>query len=109
MCEAMKSLQETVWLRLGAGAIPCRFKMLPTVWSDTTDPRLASAPTIRSYPQPRFSRAIRTVRASNSLEILGLPGAARFWEPSNLFAINLRYQARMVSGLAMLAISLSAL
>ena len=105
----MKFFQEMVWLRLGAGAIPCRFKMLPTVWSDTTYPTLASAPTIRSYPHALFSRAIRTMSASNSFEILGRPGYSRFLEPSNFWAINFRYQARIVSGLAMLAISLSAL
>jgi hypothetical protein len=38
----------------------------PTVWSETSWPRLASAPVIRSYPQPKFSRAICTIRASTS-------------------------------------------
>src|SRR5215469_4000959 len=30
----------------------------------------------------------------------GRAGKRRYWEPSNLWAISLRYQARMVSGLA---------
>jgi hypothetical protein len=35
MCERMKSFQVVVWLRLGAGAIPCRRETLPMVWSET--------------------------------------------------------------------------
>src|SRR5262249_19159119 len=74
MCDLMNSFHVVVRLRSGAGATSCRRKILPTVWSETGYPRLASAPTMRSYPQPRFSRANRTTRASTSGEIRGRPG-----------------------------------
>src|SRR5579864_7382682 len=70
---------------------------------------LASAPTIRSYPQPEFSRAILTISVSRSCPIRGRPGYWRCLEPSNLLAISLRYQARMVAGLATRATSAKAL
>jgi len=31
MWVAMKSFQLVLWLRLGAGAMPCRFRMFPIV------------------------------------------------------------------------------
>ena len=36
MWELMKSIQAVVWLRFGAGAIPCRHRTFPTVWSETS-------------------------------------------------------------------------
>jgi len=39
MCDAMKSFQAVLWLLFGAGAIPCRRRTLPTVWSETWWPR----------------------------------------------------------------------
>src|SRR5215472_6081526 len=75
-------------------------RILPTVWSEIGCPRLASAPTMRSYPQPEFSRAKRTTSSSTIAEIRGRPGYGRDREPSNLRAISRRYQARIVSGLA---------
>src|SRR5258705_4688304 len=63
-------------------------------------PRLARAPTMRSYPQPEFSLAKRTMSASTSGVMRGRPGEVRNLEPSNLRAMSRRYQARMVSGLA---------
>ncbi len=42
------SCHVVVVLRSGAGGMPWRFKMLPTVWSLRVSPRLARAPTIRS-------------------------------------------------------------
>ncbi|MCC7389022.1 MAG: hypothetical protein IT431_09665 [Phycisphaerales bacterium] len=44
----------------GAGPRPCSFRMRRTVDRLTRCPRLASAPSIREYPQPGFSAAIRT-------------------------------------------------
>jgi hypothetical protein len=41
--------------------------------------------------------------------IRGLPGPRRAFEPSNLLATSLRYQARIVSGLATVASSARAL
>lgn len=64
-----------------------------------------SAPTIRSYPQLRFSCAIRTIKLSNSGSVLGLPGHVLFLDPSNFLAINWRCHLRMVSGFTMLATS----
>lgn len=58
MCDAMNSLQVVFWLRFGAGAMPSRRRTFPIVPSDTQYRRLDSAPTIRSYPHPEFSRAI---------------------------------------------------
>src|SRR5579864_2248307 len=57
------------------------------------------------YPQPEFSRPILTISASRSCPIRGRPGYLRCLEPSNLLAISLRYQARMVAGLATRATS----
>jgi hypothetical protein len=45
------------------------------------------------------------ISCSTSGLIRGLPGVRRAFEPSNLRATNLRYQARMVSGRATLATS----
>jgi hypothetical protein len=36
MCAAMKSFQFVFWLRLCAGGMPWRRRMLPTVCSETT-------------------------------------------------------------------------
>src|ERR1700682_4328602 len=52
---------------------------------------------MRSYPQPEFSLAKRTMSASTSGAIGGRPGEARCLEPSNLRAMRRRYQARIVS------------
>src|SRR5215469_6470147 len=52
---------------------------------------------IRSYPQPEFSLAKRTMSASRSDAMRGRPGEVRSLEPSNLRAMSRRYQARMVS------------
>ena len=48
MWARIKSRQRVVCLRLGAGAMPWHLRTLPTVWSETLCPRLASAPTMRS-------------------------------------------------------------
>src|SRR5664280_138477 len=45
----MKSFQLVVCFRLGAGWIPWRRRILPTVWSDSRWPILAKAPTMRSF------------------------------------------------------------
>src|SRR5436309_7075814 len=55
---------------------------------------------MRSYPQPEFSLAKRTMSASSSGAMRGRPGEVRNLEPSNLRAMSRRYQARMVAGLA---------
>src|ERR1700722_15244418 len=74
LCDRMNSVEVVVRIRFGAGAMSFRRRSLPTVWSDSLQPKLASAPAMRSYPQLRFSRAIRTTRASTSAEIFGRPG-----------------------------------
>src|SRR5450755_5180165 len=48
---------------------------------------------------------MRTISSSTSRVTRGLPGPRRAFEPSNLPATSLRYQARMVSGLATVATS----
>jgi hypothetical protein len=53
----------------------------------------------------RFSLARRQINCSTSRLIRGLPGPRRTFEPSNLRATSLRYQARMVSGRATVASS----
>src|SRR5215471_17773227 len=60
---------------------------------------MARAPTMRSYPQPEFSLAKRTMSASSSGAMRGRPGEVRSLAPSNLRAMSRRYQARMVLGL----------
>ena len=55
---------------------------------------------MRSYPQPEFSLAKRTMSASSSGAMRGRPGEVSNLEPSNLRAMSRRYQARMVSDLA---------
>ena len=60
-----------------------------------------SVTTMRSYSEPEFSLAKRTMSVSTSGAMRGWPGdEARNLEPSNLRAMRRRYQARMVSGLA---------
>ena len=54
---------------------------------------------MRSYPQPEFCLAKRTIERFH-LAIRGRPSAVRNLEPSNLRAMSRRYQARMVSDLA---------
>ena len=83
--------------------------MLPIVWSETLWPRLAIAPTIRSYPQLGSSRGIRTTRRSISWSTGGRPTDLRNFDTSNFLAIRFRYQANSVSGLAAAATSFSAL
>src|ERR1022692_2502106 len=59
-----------------AGPRPCRLRILPTVWSETRYPRLASAPTMRSKPQAGFS-----VRRGKAHDLSGReipPGNYRF-------------------------------
>lgn len=58
MCDRMNSFQVVMRLRSGAGAMLCRRRILPTVWSVTSWPRLASAPAIRSYPSYGFHARI---------------------------------------------------
>ena len=78
----MKSFHDVVWLRFGAGAIPCRRRTFPTVWSDTSWPRLAQRR--RSViPQPEFSRAISRSRLSTSERDPRSAGVERCFEPSN--------------------------
>jgi hypothetical protein len=52
------------------------------------------------YPQPEFCFAIFRIKVSSSGVTLGRPGYVRYFEPSNLLAISLRYHVRMLSGLA---------
>jgi hypothetical protein len=108
MWDWMNSFRVVFRRRSGAGAMLCRRRRLPTVRSEMEWPRLANAPTIRSHPQPGFSRARRTTRASISAENLGRPGSVRRFDPSNFCATSLRYQARSASGLATRAISFRA-
>src|SRR5262249_29045706 len=57
------------------------------------------------YPHEQFSRAIRTTRSSIPLSIRGRPTALGDRELSLCGSAHVRRQARMVSGLATVAIS----
>ena len=70
----MNYFQVVLWHRFGAGAMPYRLSMFATVLSDIRWLRLAKAPPIRSYPQPKFSLAIRTIRVSVLPSMGGWPG-----------------------------------
>jgi hypothetical protein len=48
MCERMNSFRAVVVLRSGAGGVPWRFRILPTVWSPVVSPKLARTPAMRS-------------------------------------------------------------
>ena len=50
--------------RSGAGWIPLSLSTLPIVLGATLCPSCLSSPWIRQYPQPEFSRAIRTIKAA---------------------------------------------
>jgi hypothetical protein len=67
------------------------------------------APTILSYPQLGFSRAIRTTTRSTSSSTRGRPADLRNFDSVELLAMTFRHQARRVSGLAAAATSFSAL
>ena len=57
-------------------------------------------PAIRVYPHWGFSTAIRTTSAATSRRGIGRPRPRRAL-PSYVWAINLRYQRRIVSGVTM--------
>ena len=94
--------------RSGAGTMPCSFRMLWIVPRDAVCPRLNNAPRIVVYPQPGFSRAIRTVSFGISSATRGRPGPL-LAAPSYFMAISLRCQAKTVFGVTMDATSRSTL
>ena len=70
-------------------------------WSERSRGRGSRAPPrIRVYPHWGFSTAIRTTRAATSRRVIGRPRPRRAL-PSYVWAINLRYQRRIVSGVTM--------
>src|ERR1022692_230716 len=70
----MNWAQVVLRFRSGAGPSPCRLRILPTVWSETRCPRLANAPTMRSWPQLGFWRANWSTNCSTSAGTNGRPG-----------------------------------
>jgi len=88
--------------------MPCAFKMRLMVVLPIVYPRLVSAPRRRVYPHRGFSVAILMSSLAISAAFRGRPGPRRLL-PSYFFATSSRYQRRMVSGLAMLAIFAQAL
>ena len=87
-------------LRSGAGSIPWSCRIRFTVVRAISWPRFESAPRIRVYPHWGFSTAIRTTRAATSRRVIGRPRPRRAL-PSYVWAITLRYQRRIVSGVTM--------
>ena len=63
-------------------------------------PRCESAPRIRVSPHWGFSTTIRTTSAATSRRVIGRPRPRRAL-PASVWAINLRYQRRIVSGVTM--------
>src|SRR5271167_5185532 len=80
----MKSAQPVVCFRSGAVGTPWRLRILPTVWSEISWPRLARAPTIRSYPPARI---LRSHPYNQPLEFRISPQPAR--SPARLRTIEL--------------------
>src|SRR5436190_16303088 len=60
--------------RLGAGSIRASFRIVQTVLAASWTPSPTSSPWIRRYPQPRFSRAIRTTSSRTAARVGGSPG-----------------------------------
>ena len=87
-------------LRSGAGSIPWSCRVRFTVVRAISWPRFESAPRIRVYPHWGCSTAIRTTRAATSRRGIGRPRPRRAL-PSYVWAINLRYQRRIGSGVTM--------
>ena len=87
-------------LRSGAGSIPWSCRIRFTVVRAISWPRFESAPRIRVYPHWGCSTAIRTTRAATSRRGIGRPRPRRAL-PSYVWAINLRYQRRIESGVTM--------
>ena len=87
-------------LRSGAGSIPWSCRIRFTVVRAISWPRFESAPRIRVYPHWGFSTAIWTTSAAPSRRVIGRPRPRRAL-PSYVWAINLRYQRRIVSGVTM--------
>jgi hypothetical protein len=81
-----------------AGSTPWAFKMLPTQELQIRWPGLASAPWIRSWLQPGFSRTMRSTRSIPSAEAGGRPIFLRRLLQSHFAATNSRCQRRIVSG-----------
>jgi len=73
------------------------------------DPCWPALPRFDRIPSRNSPEPFLTISASRSCPIRGRPGYLRCLEPSNLLAISLRYQARMVAGLATRATSARAL
>lgn len=63
--------------RRGAGGMPLRARISPTVIAPISWPRLAGAPTMRSYPLPGFSFASLAARCSISSGVRGRPSGRR--------------------------------
>ncbi len=104
----MKSRHAIFFSRSGAGAKPCRFRTLATVWWLTSCPGLLRAPTIRLYPQLRFSRANWSTKSSIVRPVVARPDEDRLFEPSNFLAITFRCHPGMVSGRTICATSVRA-
>ena len=75
-CALRNVAQVVVRFRSGAGSMPWPLSTLPTVWSDTRCPTLASASAIRSYPQVGFSLANRRIKSTIAWQSTGLPTVA---------------------------------
>ena len=99
-CACRNVFQGMRRLRSGAGSIPWSCRIRFTVVRAISWPRFESAPRIRVYPPWGFSTAIRTTSAATSRRVIGRPRPRRAL-PSYVWAINLRYQRRIVSGVTM--------
>jgi len=100
MWDAMKSFQVVFWLRLGAGWIPYRRRMLPNMsdrkrrgrdWPGSDD-AVVSPAGVFSGEAHNEGFQFRRDRGRPAWKRCGI------WSRQNLRAMSRRYQARMVSG-----------
>jgi hypothetical protein len=92
------SFQVDLRLRSRTGSIPWSRRMLPTVVSEISCPRLARAPWMRSWPHAGFSRPMRNTSSMISGRTRGRPTARRRSLQVHFSATSCRCPRRMVSG-----------
>ena len=99
-CACRNVFQGMCRLRSGAGSTPWSCRIRFTVVRAIVWPRFESAPRIRVSPHRGLSTAILTTSSATSCRVIGRPRRRRAL-PSYVWAISLRYQRRIVSGVTM--------
>jgi hypothetical protein len=84
--------------RSGAGSMPASFRISHTVEAATFTPSTNSSPCTRRYPQPGFSRTIRSTNTRMERTVRGRPGRFGLDLAACRPAIRSRCQRNTVSG-----------